>query len=193
MKWVVWTADDGKLWVLRPRYKDLARERKPGYENIKIVHVPDGVPSVVQDGVTYTFDDITIDGSSIYVQATEDYFQAILQRNIHISNDEVPLKDDTVTHLVEPTDVPGDHSCDKLRCKLRDAWEWTDRVSVNMPKARLIRDNKFKGIKVREILRAQALDDDAEVARLKAIVFDTSVYSDPGALEAAWPEGLPNV
>jgi len=204
MKWIVFTGEvvappshdldrpglDGALWVIRPFYNDENRKRKLEYVGLKLPHIPPGQVSVTKDGVTVTLDNAKVSNTSIYSQTNTQYIEMLRKQHVSAPDISTPLHEDTATYLVEATDIPSDHPCG-LRCKLRNAWEWTGQVTVNMPYARELRDTEFKRIKVREILKAQALADDAEVARLKAITFDVSRFTDPGALEMAWPDGLP--
>jgi len=189
MHWFVFTGTDGVLYVGRPQYNEPVRPRKPQFVDLVPPILPTGQQTVTVDDVTVTLDDTLVRKESIYLDTKEERLQRFV--NKIILDPAIPLTSTTVVHIVDATDVPGDHPC-KFRCLLKNAWEWDGTmVSVNMPKARILRDEEFKRIKVREILKAQALADDAEVARLKAITFDVSRFTNPGALEMAWPDGLP--
>ena len=109
----------------------------------------------------------------------------------------------TETHVVDK--VPGDHDCPlvdgRVQCEFRDAWEWTDRISVNMPKARTIHMNRIRvyrnaelekesGSKDRQPAEIEALFTPERQARLQELrdipqTFDLAKYRVPGTLKAA--------
>ena len=215
MKWLVFTGEivtppahdpdrpglDGTLWVMRPEYNSDQRSKKPEFQVLdEVPRLPTGKTSheITLKGfdLTITIDDTTVLGTSIYSQTKDEYIEMVRLQLLALPDIKAPIHETTPWWLVDADKVPSDHVCG-MKCQLRNAWEdqsvdGVHQVVVNMVKARVLRDEVFKSIKVREVLRAQALDDTDEVTRLKAITFDTSAYADPASLEMAWPDGLPS-
>ena len=140
MKWVVWTADDGALWYLRPAYHDRMRPRKPEFVNLRVPGLSEGQLSRERDGVVSTLGGVTVNGKSIYAESSSVFINRVIKQQFPKPN--IPLNADTVFHIVEHKEVPADHPCG-IRCEFRNAWEWTGRVTVNMPKARLLKEARI--------------------------------------------------
>ena len=110
------------------------------------------------------------------------------------------------THILEETQVPADHACDAA-CEFFNAWEWTDGITVNMPKARTIHMNRIRLVRNSELvkldgpwLKATDTGNTAEQQRIAALkqalrdipqTFKLSNYRSPVTLKAAWPPQLP--
>jgi len=108
------------------------------------------------------------------------------------------------THLVDEIEIPGDHTCDG-DCELFNSWEWTGKVTVNMPKARGVHMDKIRVVRNKELvkkdmeyMKALEVDDGSSTAiatekqTLRDIpqTFDLTTDT-PEELKEKWPEGLP--
>jgi len=110
-------------------------------------------------------------------------------------------------HIIDDTQIPADHVCESS-CELFDAWEWTDKVIVNMPKARGVHMNVIRVVRNAELVKEdltfmRAVEDgdtDAQATiktkkqTLRDIpqTFDLTTDNDtPEELKAKWPAELP--
>jgi len=110
-------------------------------------------------------------------------------------------------HIIDETQIPADHVCES-DCELFNAWEWTDKVTVNMPKARGVHMDVIRVVRNAELVKKdltslQAIESgntDAQTAiatekqTLRDIpqTFDlTTDNNTPEELKARWPSELP--
>jgi hypothetical protein len=205
MIWIAFEGTDGQLWYMRPFYKDGRRPRKPEYEGLILPQIKDGETSATEGDITVTLGGATDKGVTIYTQTDQERRNRWVEKAIQ--NPNIPLDVSTVIHEVEHTSVPADHSC-SARCEFRNAWEWSDGVKVNMPKARdmhmgrirVVRDATLRresGSESRQPAEIEALFTDERKARLQSLrdipqTFDLETYKTPETLKAAWPAELPD-
>lgn len=106
----------------------------------------------------------------------------------------------TPFEIVDEPAVPTDRT-------YRNAWEWKNKIEVNMPKARGIHMDRIRAVrndklkeKDTEFMKAFEARDaalQAQIAAEKQVLrdipqtFDLSIHTNPTALKAAWPTGLP--
>jgi hypothetical protein len=208
MKWFVWTALDGALWYSRVFYNDPIRRRKPEYVDLKLPPIPSGKTSVKEGDVTVTLGGATHDGVSIYDDTDQERLENLVAKNIAAPDASIPFDATTTYHIIEHTDLPGDHACGRA-CEFRDAWEWGGGlVATNMEKARVIHMNRIKRARDVELvkldtpymkaLEANDLLEQQRIAGLKQTLrdipqsFDLTVYTTPETLKGAWPTTLPD-
>lgn len=119
-------------------------------------------------------DDITqANGISIFVESPQVFMEQLVERHKAPSTGDplTPASVEGVDYfLVESGEVPADHDCDD-GCEFFDAWEWTGRVQVNMPKARIIHMDAIREARNAELVKL-------DVPYLKALETGDTVEQD---------------
>jgi hypothetical protein len=109
--------------------------------------------------------------------------------------------------IVDVETLPSDHPCDSA-CEFFNAWEWTDKVTVNMPKARGVHMDVIRVVRNKELAKkdltslraieagdtsAQAtIGTEKQVLRDIPQTFDLTTDNDtPEELKGKWPTELP--
>ena len=159
--------------------------------------------------LTATDCDVFHEGVSVYSISCDDWIQIIVQRGQEAGS--IPAGvEGTDYYIVDSSTVITDHVCDpsKVNCEFFDAFEWSDGIVVNRPKAEqihmdLIRVVRNKELAAKDITFMRAVEDgdtdaqatiktEKQTLRDIPATFDLTDAANPEALKAKWPTELPD-
>jgi len=159
--------------------------------------------------LTATDCDVFHEGVSVYSISCDDWIRQYVRRGQEVGS--IPVGVEGIDYYIaDSSTVIIDHVCDPTRvnCEFFDAFEWSDGVVINRPKAEQIHMDKIRKVRNKELaakditfMRAvESGDTDAqstiktekEALRNIPQTFDlTTDTPTPAELKQKWPEGLP--